>query len=99
MAGASAHYQWRSGRSASCRRSRVHPRESHRSVTVLYVTGFCPVAVAATNKTNFAVDMHAMAAVMGMLKQHIARLVSRLPCTTVALIFESSERGDPLVQQ
>ena len=60
---------------------------------------FARFGVAATNKTNFAVDMHAMAAVMGMLKQHIARLVSRVPCSTVALIFESSERGDPLVRQ
>jgi hypothetical protein len=60
---------------------------------------FARFGVAATNKTNFAVDMHAMAAVMGMLKQHIARLVSRLPCTTVALIFESSERGYPLVRR
>jgi len=60
---------------------------------------FARFAVAATNKTNFAVDMHTMAAVMGMLKKHIARLVSQLPCTTVVLIFESSERGDPLVQQ
>jgi Protein of unknown function (DUF3800) len=60
---------------------------------------FARFAVAATNKTNFAVDMHAMAAVMGTLKNHIARLVAVLPCSTVALIFESSERGDPLVQQ
>ncbi len=60
---------------------------------------FARFGVAATNKTNFAVDMHATAAVMGMLKQHIARLVARLPCATVALIFEASERGDPLVRQ
>jgi hypothetical protein len=60
---------------------------------------FARFGVAATKKTNFAVDMHAMAAVMGMLKQHIARIVERLPCSTVALIFESSQRGDPLVQQ
>jgi hypothetical protein len=60
---------------------------------------FARFGVSATNKTNFAVDMHAMTAVMGTLKQHIARLASRLPCTSVALIFESSERGDPLVQK
>jgi hypothetical protein len=60
---------------------------------------FARFAVAATNKTNFAVDMHAMAAVMRMLKEHIARVVPLLPCSTVALIFESSERGDPLVRQ
>lgn len=54
---------------------------------------------AATSKTNFAVDMHTMAPVMGMLKLHIARIVERLPCSTIALIFESSQRGDPLVQQ
>ena len=61
--------------------------------------GFARFGVAASNKTNFAVDMPAMAAVMGMLKQHIARIVERLPCSTVALIFESSQRGDPLVRQ
>jgi len=60
---------------------------------------FARFAVAATNKTNFAVDMHAMAVVMGTLKQHLARLVAVLPCSTVALIFESSERGDPLVRR
>jgi hypothetical protein len=40
-----------------------------------------------------------MADCVGMLKKHIARIVELLPCTTVALIFESSQRGDPLVQQ
>lgn len=60
---------------------------------------FARLAVAATNKTDFAVDMHSMAAVMGMLKEHIARITSVLPCSAVALIFESSERGDPLVQR
>jgi hypothetical protein len=60
---------------------------------------FLRFAVAATSKTNFAVEMHAMAAVMGVLKEHIARLVSSLPCSSVALIFESSKRGDPLVRK
>jgi Protein of unknown function (DUF3800) len=60
---------------------------------------FARFAVAATIKTNFGVEMHATAPVMGMLKQHIARLVSLLPCSTIALIFESSQRGDPLVRQ
>jgi hypothetical protein len=60
---------------------------------------FFRFAVAATNKTNFVVDMHAMTPVMGMLKENIFRLVSSLPCSTVALIFESSERGDPLVRK
>jgi hypothetical protein len=60
---------------------------------------FARFAVAATNKTNFTVNMHVMAAVMGMLKKYIARLASRLPCSAVALIFEGSERGDPLVLQ
>jgi Protein of unknown function (DUF3800) len=74
--------------------------ETLAAVSQLFTSpAFARFAVAATNKTNFAVDMHAMAAVMGTLKQHIARLVSRLPCSTVALIFESSERGDPLVRQ
>jgi hypothetical protein len=74
--------------------------ENLAAVTQFFTSrDFARFAVAATNKTNFAVDLHAMAAVMGMLKQHIARLVSVLPCTTVALIFESSERGDPLVRQ
>ncbi len=59
---------------------------------------FARIAVAATIKTKFAVESHAMAAVMGPLKKQIARLVSLLPCPTVALIFESSERGDPLVR-
>jgi hypothetical protein len=60
---------------------------------------FARVGVAATNKTNFAVDMHAMAAVMGMLKEYIARVVALTPSSAVALIFESSERADPLVRQ
>jgi hypothetical protein len=62
-------------------------------------SGFARLGVAPSNKTSFAVDMHTMAPVMGMLKQHIARLASALPCTTIALIFESSERADPLVQE
>jgi hypothetical protein len=74
--------------------------ESLAAVSAFFTSPvFARFGVAATNKTRFAVDMHAMAPVMGMLKQYIARLVSVLPCTTVALIFESSDRGDPLVQQ
>jgi hypothetical protein len=60
---------------------------------------FARVAVAATNKTHFVIDMHTMSPVFGMLKEHVARLVSGIPCKTVALIFESSERGDPLVER
>jgi uncharacterized protein DUF3800 len=60
---------------------------------------FARFGVGASSKTSFAVDMHTMAPVMVMLKQHIARLVSVVPCTHVALIFESSDRGDPLVRQ
>jgi hypothetical protein len=40
-----------------------------------------------------------MAPMMGMLRQQVAQVASRTPCGTVALIFESSERGDPLVMQ
>lgn len=60
---------------------------------------FARFGVALSNKTRFAVDMHTMAPVMGQVKLHIARIVERLPCSTVALIFESSARGDPLVRQ
>jgi hypothetical protein len=60
---------------------------------------FARFGVATTDKTNFTVGIHTMAAVMGTLKQHIARIVERLPCSTLALIFESSQRGNPLVQQ
>ena len=60
---------------------------------------FARFGVAASNKTSFVADMHTMVPVMGMLKQHIMRLAAALPCTTIALIFESSERGDPLVRQ
>jgi hypothetical protein len=60
---------------------------------------FARFGVAVSRKTNFNVDMHAMASVMGMLKKHIARIVEHSQCSAVALIFESSQRGDPLVQQ
>jgi hypothetical protein len=60
---------------------------------------FARFGVGVTSKTNFNVDMHAMTPVMGMLKRHIARIVEHSPCSTVALIFESSQRGDQLVQQ
>jgi len=60
---------------------------------------FARFAVAITDKTTFVTNMHSMAPVMGMLKVHIARIVSVLPCSATALIFESSERGDQLVLQ
>jgi hypothetical protein len=33
------------------------------------------------------------------LKEYIVSVATHLPCSAVALIFESSERGHPLVQQ
>jgi hypothetical protein len=77
-----------------------HTPENFAAVRQFFAApAFLRFAVAATSKTNFAVDMHAMAAVMVSLKKHIARLVSSLPCSSIALIFESSQRGDPLVRQ
>ena len=61
--------------------------------------GFARVAAAATTNTKFLVDMHTMSPVLGMLKEQIARVVELTPCTTVALIFESSQRGDPPLMQ
>jgi hypothetical protein len=57
------------------------------------------VAVAATAQTKFHVDMHTVAPVLGMLKAQIARVAARVPCTALALIFESSQRGDPLIME
>jgi len=61
--------------------------------------GIARVAVAATSKTKFHVNMHTVAPVLGMLKAQIARVAARLPSapSALALIFESSQRGDPLI--
>lgn len=61
--------------------------------------GIARIGVAATSRTTFHVDMHTMAPVMGMLKKQIARVAARVPCTTVAVIFESSQRADPLLMR
>jgi hypothetical protein len=40
-----------------------------------------------------------MATIFGMLKEHVDRFVSTIRCNTVAVIFESSDRGDPLAKR
>lgn len=60
---------------------------------------FARLGVIATKETRFHVDMHNMAAVTAMLKQQVARVAALTPCSAVALIFEQSQRGDPLLMQ
>jgi hypothetical protein len=43
--------------------------------------------------------MHTMSPVLGILKQQVALVASLTPRTTVAWIFEASQRGDPLLIQ
>jgi hypothetical protein len=75
-------------------------RENLAAVSRFFLTrGIARVAVAATTQTKFHVDMHTMVPVIGMLKAQIGRVAARVPCTTMALVFESSQRGDPLIMQ
>lgn len=74
-------------------------QENFSSISDFFASrAFARFGVALSSKTNFNVDMHNIAPVMGLVKEYIARIASILPCREVALIFESSQRGDPLIK-
>lgn len=60
---------------------------------------FARIAAASTSKAPFPADMHPAVPVMGMLEQQINSLASLLPCDSVAIIVESSQRADPIMKQ
>jgi hypothetical protein len=60
---------------------------------------FARFAVTSTRNTAFRVDMHTAAPVMGILKQQVCRVAALTTCRTVALVFESSQRADPVLMK
>jgi hypothetical protein len=60
---------------------------------------FFRFAAVATINTDYPRDQELMAWVMLVLKVRIAEILSRTPARSVALVFEASQRADPLVMQ
>jgi hypothetical protein len=60
---------------------------------------FYRFAAVATLKTEYPRERELMAWVMLVLKVRIAEILSRTPARSVALVFEASQRADPLVIQ
>jgi hypothetical protein len=58
---------------------------------------FYGFAAVATLKTEYPRDRELMAWVMLVLKVRIAEILSRTPVRSVALVFEASQRADPLL--
>jgi hypothetical protein len=60
--------------------------------------GFFRVAVTTTKAMSYPDHLHSMQPVVELLKKYVAKITARTPCTSVALVFEASKRGDPLLQ-
>jgi hypothetical protein len=59
---------------------------------------FFRLAVTATKDMTYPDHLHSAQPVMELLKKYVASIASHTPCKSVALVFESSQRGDPLLQ-
>jgi hypothetical protein len=59
---------------------------------------FFRVAVTATIDTTYPEHLHSIQPVLELLKKYIASIASHTPCKGVALVFESSQRLDPILQ-
>jgi hypothetical protein len=60
---------------------------------------FFRFAAVASLRTEYPRERELMARVMLVLKVRIAEILSRTPAGSVALVFEASQRADPLVMQ
>jgi hypothetical protein len=88
--------------------SRLHAAEFRRHATRANIAAmgrffanqpFFRFAAVATVNTEYPRDRELMAWVMIVLKVRIAEILSRTPARSVALVFEASQRADPLVMQ
>jgi Protein of unknown function (DUF3800) len=59
---------------------------------------FVRIAVTTTKEVRLPPGMHPCVPVMGQLREEFTNVASLLPCKTVWIIFESSQRADPIVQ-
>ncbi|WP_316219164.1 DUF3800 domain-containing protein [Bradyrhizobium sp. SZCCHNR2026] len=60
--------------------------------------GFFRLGVATTKAMIYPGHLHSMQPVIELLKKYIVQIAALTTCTSVALILESSKRGDPLIQ-
>lgn len=60
--------------------------------------GFFRVAVSTTKAATYPDHLHSMQPVVELLRKYIAQIAALAPCSSVAVIFESSQRLDPLLQ-
>jgi len=56
-------------------------------------------ATVVTDKTSYPSDLILMQPVFEMVKKQLIQLAAQTPFRSIALIFESSERADPFIQQ
>jgi hypothetical protein len=101
---------WRRRRAATTGNfgGRLHAAEFSRTATRGNITAmgrffanqpFFRFAAVATIDTAYPRDRELMSWVMVVLKVRIAEILSRTPARSVALVFEASQRADPLVMQ
>jgi hypothetical protein len=73
--------------------------ENFRALSEFFLErSFLRIAVTATREVGLPPDMHPCVPVMGQLRKEIAAIASLLPCKTVWIIVESSQRADPVVR-
>jgi hypothetical protein len=103
-------YPWRRRRAATTGNfnGRLHAAEFSRSATRANIAAmgrffanhpFFRFGAVATVNTEYPSEQELMAWVMVVLKVRIAEILSRTPARSVALVFEASQRADPLVMQ
>jgi len=79
----------------------LEPDPTHLAALVGFFrnSGFFRFAVTTTKSMEYPAHLHSAQPVMELLKKYVVSIISVTPCQSVALIFEQSERGDPLLQQ
>lgn len=60
---------------------------------------FFRLGAVATRNMTLPLSLHSAKPVIEILKKNVAAAVSRSSCSSVALVFEQSQRGDPLLYQ
>jgi hypothetical protein len=80
--------------------SQVRPTpEQFRALREFFTgRGFFRLAVTTTKAMTYPDHLHSMQPVVELLKKYIVQIAALTTCASVALVFESSKRGDPLIQ-
>jgi hypothetical protein len=82
--------------------STLKPDPTHLGALVEFFRdqSFFRLAVTTTQNMDYPAHLlHSVQPVIEQLKKYVVSIISSTPCQSVAIIFEQSQRGDPLLQK